>query len=160
MQYCYFNSPIGKLLLAGNAQQLELLGFPQGSLNHKPESDWQYTEQPFAAWCTQLEQYFAGKRQIFDLPYKIQGTAFQQQVLNAVANVPYGKTSSYAAIAAQIQNPKAVRAVGLANGSNRLPIIIPCHRIINKSGALAGFGGGVATKRFLLDLESLHYLNL
>lgn len=154
MQYCYFESPIGPLLLAGTNLQLELLGFPQGKLSHKPESHWQHTELPFQECIKQLRQYFAGDRQIFDIPYKIQGTAFQQQVLSAVAKVPYGKTSSYAAIAEQIQNPKAVRAVGLANGSNRLPIIIPCHRIINKSGALSGFGGGVETKRFLLDLEA------
>lgn len=155
MQYCYFDSPVGKLLLAGN-NELELLGFPEGKLNYAPQNHWQYTEQPFLGWIQQLKEYFAGERKFFDLPYKIQGTEFQQQVLKYVAQVPYGKTTSYAAIANQIQNPKAVRAVGMANGRNKLPIIIPCHRIINKSGALAGFGGGLATKQFLLDLEAAY----
>ena len=154
MQYCYVDSPIGKLLLAGKNQNLELLGFSQGSLQYTPEPDWHYNEQAFQAWKLQLCEYFAKKRQSFDLPYKIQGTAFQQQVLQAVAKVPYGKTTSYADIAEKIQNPKAVRAVGMANSRNKLPIIIPCHRIINKNGALCGFGGGIEIKRFLLNLEN------
>lgn len=154
MQYCYFQSPIGKLLLAGEDQVLEILGFSMGALQYTVQEHWRFTTEPFQQWLIQLEEYFASIRKNFDLPYKFQGTVFQQQVLQAVARVPYGQTASYADIAQQINHPLAVRAVGSANGRNKLPIIIPCHRIINKNGNLGGFGGTLAAKKFLLDLEN------
>jgi len=154
MQYCYFDSPIGNLLLAGCNNRLRILGFPKGSLSYEPQQDWQYNSQYFTGWITQLNEYFAGKRQIFDLPYEVKGTEFQKRVLNCVAKVPYATTSTYGDIAKEINQPKAARAVGMANAKNSLPIIIPCHRIIGKNGNMTGFGGGIEVKQFLLQLES------
>jgi len=101
----------------------------------------------------QLEQYFAGQRQQFDLPLDFQGTDFQQQVWQTLLTIPYGETRSYKEIAVQIGNEKAVRAVGAANGRNPISIIAPCHRVIGSTGALVGFAGGSDKKQILLSLE-------
>lgn len=101
----------------------------------------------------QLAEYFAGRRQRFDLPLEFAGTAFQKQVWQALLGIPYGETRSYGQIAAQLGNPKAVRAVGGANSRNPLSIIAPCHRVIGSRGALTGFAGGIETKQFLLAHE-------
>jgi methylated-DNA-[protein]-cysteine S-methyltransferase len=102
----------------------------------------------------QLEEYFAGTRKTFNLPLKINGTAFQMSVWNALKKIPYGRAVSYKYIAEQIGDEKAVRAIGGANGANPVPIIIPCHRVINADGKLGGYsGGGVEVKIKLLELE-------
>ena len=101
----------------------------------------------------QLQQYFLGQRQVFDVPLIMHGTAFQLQVWQALQQIPFGQTRSYQQIAQQIGRPKAMRAVGLANKNNPLSIIVPCHRVIGKSGKLVGFAGGLNTKQILLDLE-------
>ncbi|MDN3683100.1 methylated-DNA--[protein]-cysteine S-methyltransferase [Vibrio tapetis subsp. quintayensis] len=101
----------------------------------------------------QLAEYFAGARRSFSLPLAATGTAFQQSVWQALTTIPYGETWCYQDLANAIDNPKAVRAVGLANGKNPISIIVPCHRVIGKSGKLTGYAGGVDTKRKLLDLE-------
>lgn len=102
----------------------------------------------------QLGEYFAGRRQAFDLPLDFHGTDFQQQVWAALLTIPFGETRSYADIATQIGKPKACRAVGAANGRNPISIIAPCHRVVGASGALTGFAGGLDAKRYLLGLES------
>ena len=122
----------------------------------EPESDWIFTEKPFAAAQEQLTSYFAGERKAFDLPLRPNGTEFQLRVLDELQKIPYGTTASYGDIASRIGRPKAVRAVGAANGRNPLPIIIPCHRVIGASGKLIGFGGGIPTKKALLKLELEH----
>jgi len=104
----------------------------------------------------QLLQYFQRKRKQFSLPLDLEGTEFQKRVLKAVQEVPYGSTRSYKDIAERIGNPKAVRAVGNANRTNPLPILIPCHRIIGSDGSLTGFGGGIDLKRKLLEFEKRH----
>ena len=104
----------------------------------------------------QLRLYFAGELQIFDLPLELVGTEFQKKVWAALVTIPYGETRSYSEIAAQIGAPRAVRAVGAANGRNPIPIVVPCHRVIGASGSLVGFGGGLEWKRLLLDLEAKH----
>jgi methylated-DNA-[protein]-cysteine S-methyltransferase len=101
----------------------------------------------------QLDEYFAGKRTIFTLPLAAKGTAFQQSVWQALCKIPYGETWYYQQIAETIGNPKAVRAVGLANGKNPISIIVPCHRVIGKSGKLTGYAGGLNRKASLLELE-------
>jgi len=101
----------------------------------------------------QLAEYFSGARRSFSLPLAATGTAFQQSVWQALTTIPYGETWCYQDLANAIDNPKAVRAVGLANGKNPISIIVPCHRVIGKSGKLTGYAGGVETKRKLLDLE-------
>jgi methylated-DNA-[protein]-cysteine S-methyltransferase len=103
--------------------------------------------------ASQLREYFAGRRQRFDLPLAAQGTPFQQAVWQALAAIPWGALRSYADIARAIDKPSAVRAVGAANGRNPLPIVVPCHRVIGSNGALTGFAGGLETKRQLLELE-------
>ena len=154
MYYCYFDTPIGELLLAGEADALTMIGFPKGAMRRDPEADWIYKEEPFSEVRRQLGEYFAGQRKEFDLPLALQGTEFQVSVLEALQRIPYGETTSYGAIAQQIGRPKAVRAVGAANGRNPIPIIVPCHRVIGSSGDLTGFGGGLDTKAELLRLEA------
>ena len=154
MYYCYFDTPIGELLLAGEAEALVMIGFPKGVMRRDPEPDWIYNEKPLALARQQLAEYFAGKRKDFDLPLSLAGTEFQVAVLEALQKIPYGETTSYGAIAKQIGRPKAVRAVGAANGRNPIPIIVPCHRVIGSTGDLTGFGGGLDTKAELLRLEA------
>ncbi len=101
----------------------------------------------------QLRAYFAGERKQFDLPLEMEGTEFQLSVWRELQRIPYGETISYLELARRIGNPKAVRAVGLANGQNPIPIIVPCHRVIGSDGSLTGFGGGMENKRKLLELE-------
>jgi len=154
MYYCHFDTPIGELLLAGDADALSMIGFPKGSMRRDPESDWIYNEEPFKNARVQLSEYFAGERKEFNLPLLLSGTEFQVSVLQALQGIPYGETISYGAIAKQIGRPKAVRAVGAANGRNPIPIIVPCHRVVGSNGDLTGFGGGLDTKAELLRLEA------
>jgi methylated-DNA-[protein]-cysteine S-methyltransferase len=156
MYYCYLDTPIGELLLAGDDDALCLVSFPEGSMRRDPDPDWIYNEKPFASARQQLTEYFAGERREFDLPLKLSGTEFQMNVLQALQQIPYGETTSYADIAERIGRPKAVRAVGAANGRNPVPIIVPCHRVIGSHGDLTGFGGGLDTKEALLRLEAEH----
>ena len=154
MYYCYLDTPIGELLLAGDEDALGLVSFHKGSMRRDPEDDWIYNEKPFAVARQQLSEYFAGERKDFDLPLRLNGTEFQLSVLEALQKIPYGETTSYSDIAERIGRPKAVRAVGAANGRNPIPIIVPCHRVIGSHGDLTGFGGGLDTKEALLRLEA------
>ena len=153
MYYCNLDTPIGSLLLAGDEDGLSLIGFPEGSGRHEPEHDWIYNEKPFGDARRQLSEYFAGERRTFELSLKPTGTEFQLRVLEELLKIPYGTTCSYSDIAERIGRPKAVRAVGAANGRNPIPIVIPCHRVIGAGGDLTGFGGGLDTKEALLRLE-------
>lgn len=101
----------------------------------------------------QLEEYFAGERETFDLPLAPRGTAFEKSVWNELSRIPYGETRSYAEIARAIGRPGAARAVGRANGANPIPIVVPCHRVIGANGSLTGFGGGLEVKSLLLEIE-------
>jgi methylated-DNA-[protein]-cysteine S-methyltransferase len=101
----------------------------------------------------QLQEYFSGKRQAFTFPLAPRGTPFQLAVWNALLEIPYGDTISYAELARRIGKPSAVRAVGAANGANPIPVIIPCHRVIGSNGTLTGYGGGIERKQWLLALE-------
>jgi methylated-DNA-[protein]-cysteine S-methyltransferase len=160
MYYCYIESPIGDLLLAGDADGLSYIGFPKGSMRREPESDWIFNEKPLEDARRQLSEYFAGERRRFDLSLRLSGTDFQVSVLQALQEIPYGETVSYGEIARRIGRPKAVRAVGAANGRNPLPIVVPCHRVIGSTGDLTGFGGGLDTKEALLRLEAEHSRDL
>lgn len=104
----------------------------------------------------ELEEYFAGTRTKFDLPLSLHGTPFQLSVWKALQDIPYGETRSYGQIAAQIGNPKACRAVGMANHRNPIIIVVPCHRVIGQNGSLTGYGGGLELKELLLSLEKIH----
>ena len=118
-----------------------------------PQADWQRDDKALAPYLAQFNAYFAGKLQQFDLPMAARGTPFQQTVWRALCDIPYGETVSYLEIAQSIGNPKAVRAVGAANGRNPLSIIVPCHRVIGRSGDLTGYAGGIPIKRWLLALD-------
>jgi methylated-DNA-[protein]-cysteine S-methyltransferase len=156
MYYCYHDSPVGKLLLAGDDDALEFIGFPNDAMRREPEQDWIYNEKPFGEVRHQLDEYFAGERREFELPLRLTGTEFQLAVLDELRRIPYGETASYRDVAERIGRPKAVRAVGAANGRNPIPIVVPCHRVIGASGDLTGFGGGLDTKAALLRLEAEH----
>ena len=155
MIYSYMDSPVGRLLLAGDSADgaLRLIGFSTGSMAHGPDPDWDYVPEGFAAARMQLQEYFAGTRQDFDLALDPQGTDFQRAVWQQLRGIPFGETCSYLDIAKRLGKPKAVRAVGSANGRNPLPIIVPCHRVIGSNGSLTGFGGGLENKQILLELE-------
>lgn len=153
MDYCYMNTPVGKLLLAGDEQGLRHIDFQDGPHPEKPGPDWRENAKPFRRVIQQLEEYFAGKRQAFDLDLAPAGTPFQLKVWRALRRIPYGETWSYGQLAQRVGNVKAARAVGAANGQNPLPIVVPCHRVIGANGSLTGFGGGLSIKQKLLELE-------
>ena len=155
-------TPVGELLLTTDGAALTAVYFER----HRAGSDGRpaAAQRPGArddehpvlvAARTQLAQYFARERRVFDLPLAPAGTAFQQRVWTALLDIPYGATASYGDIARRLGLPlTASRAVGLANGSNPISIIVPCHRVIGADGSLTGYGGGLDRKRYLLDLES------
>jgi len=151
--YRYIDSPIGTLLLTGDGTVLEELFFPGPAKTFEVPEGWREDHNGFSQVVSQLQDYFSGKRKDFSLQIKPKGTPFQQNVWAALQNIPYGQTASYGDIARNINNPKACRAVGMANKRNPIPIIIPCHRVIGKDGSLTGFGGGLDLKKQLLDLE-------
>ena len=150
----YMPSPMGQLLLAGDNHGLQAIGLPEGKARISPAPDWCQTDQLFDEVIEQLNRYFAGELRCFDLPLSPHGTAFQLSVLEQLQKIPYGETRTYGQIARALGRPRASRAVGAANGRNPVPIIIPCHRVIGSDGSLTGFGGGLAAKKFLLQLES------
>lgn len=145
-------SPVGPLTLVSDGAALAGVYF-ESQKHGAPPAGPSGTDKIIDATRKQLDSYFAGKRKSFDVPLAAKGTAFQTRVWHALTKIPYGETVSYGAIAAGIGSPKAVRAVGAANGRNPIPIIIPCHRVIGANGSLTGFGGGMARKELLLDLE-------
>ncbi len=148
--YIQIPSPIGPLLLDGTEHALQGLHMSPAA----PRPGWRQAREPFEAAIEQLDQYFAGERTEFDLELDLRGTSFQTDVWNALLTIPYGETRSYGEIARQIGRPDRARAVGAANGSNPISIIVPCHRVIGSDGSLTGYGGGLPRKRFLLDLEA------
>ncbi len=155
-EYMWVDSPTGKLKLV--AQGAALAG-----VLWEVERLHRVNLAPMVENCrnpvleqtaTQLAEYFAGQRQQFDLPLVFKGTDFQRTVWNALLTIPFGQTRSYGEIASQIGSPKAMRAVGAANGRNPISIITPCHRVIGASGTLTGFAGGLQAKQILLALEA------
>ena len=147
------DSPIGRLLLAGDGDSLIQVSFQAGPRPLQPPGTWRPGAAPFRAAIAQLGEYFAGRRLQFELPLAPRGTEFQRRVWHALREIPYGETISYGELACRIGKPGASRAVGLANGANPLPIVVPCHRVIGADGSLTGFGGGLPIKRKLLALE-------
>jgi methylated-DNA-[protein]-cysteine S-methyltransferase len=155
MNFSYLETPIGTLLIAGDEQGIHRIEFPENGKARRPEAGWQESMRgPVAEAVRQLREYFAGRRSEFDLPLTPRGTEFQKNVWNRLQEIPYGETISYGELAKRVGNPKASRAVGAANGSNPIPIVIPCHRVIGSNGKLTGFGGGLPTKEALLALEA------
>lgn len=182
--FTHVDSPVGRLMIAGSDEGLRAVEFPSSQHPVPRHGSWQMLDPDDIKGLSngtakadgtggsgeptppvqvinllrntqrQLDDYFAGQRQHFELPLAPQGTPFQLQVWQALRAIPYGETWSYAQLAEHIGNPRSVRAVGAANGKNPIAIIIPCHRVIGANGSLVGFGGGLATKEKLLSLES------
>ena len=150
------DSPVGKLTLVATDRGLAAILWE----NDRPgrvrlEIDAEDSRHPVLVETErQLNEYFDGTRKTFALTLDVEGTDFQRQVWDALLTIPFGETRSYGAIARQIGRPRAVRAVGAANGKNPLPIVVPCHRVIGKDGSLVGFGGGLSCKRWLLAHEA------
>ncbi len=145
------HTPVGGLRLLAEDDALVGIEFVGGAPEASPRAG---TSHPVLEQARrQLAEYFAGDRTGFELPLRARGTGFQERVWAALAGIPYGRTRSYREIAAAIGRPESVRAVGAANGRNQLPIVVPCHRVIGADGSLTGYGGGIATKRWLLRHE-------
>lgn len=143
----YLDSPLGPVEISASDTGVEFVYFAESKQEISPN---QITDQ-----CKQqLIEYFDGKRKEFELPLAPKGTNFQRQVWKKLAGIPYGETKSYSDIAVQLNNPKAVRAVGAANGKNPISIIVPCHRVIGSNGTLTGYAGGLKRKSWLLNLEN------
>lgn len=147
-------SPIGRLRLIASGEVLVGIWFEHGRDAAKSDDTLLEGSSPVIERTrAQLEEYFRGVRRDFDLPLAPRGTEFQQRVWKKLLGIQYGTTTTYGALAGELGNPNASRAVGLANGSNPIPIVIPCHRVIGSNGALTGFGGGLPIKSALLELE-------
>jgi len=153
MFFTYLPSPIGSLLLVADNAALREITFMKNGMPASPHHDWIEDSSAFTEPLRQLRAYFAGELETFNLPLAPQGTPFQQKVWTELCEIPYGETISYGQLAQRIGNPNASRAVGLANGSNPIPIVIPCHRVIGADGKLTGYGGGLPIKEKLLALE-------
>jgi methylated-DNA-[protein]-cysteine S-methyltransferase len=154
--YAYYESPLGQILLTATSGALTGLHFVGEKYYPGIAPGWGYddTTAVIKSAITQLDDYFAGNRKSFELPLAPEGTTFQRQVWNALIKLHFGETATYAQLAQRIGNPKAVRAVGAANGRNPISIIVPCHRVIGADGSLTGYAGGLERKKALLQLES------
>lgn len=151
-------TPLGELTLTASATALTGVYFPTSRHGAPPGED-RTTSDPspiLARAREQLEEYFAGTRSTFDLPLEAKGTSFEQRVWDALRRIPYGTTTSYGELARRLGDPKASRAVGIANARNPIPIIIPCHRVIGANGDLTGYGGGLDRKLWLLKREGCY----
>jgi methylated-DNA-[protein]-cysteine S-methyltransferase len=146
-------SPIGPLTLT--AVDGVLTGVHMHEARHSPEvsPEWERDDAAFKDVVAQLDAYFAGEQRQFDVPMALEGTEFQRRVWAGLCEIPYGETISYGELARRVGNPKASRAVGLANGRNPVAIIVPCHRVIGADGSLTGYGGGLDRKVWLLEHE-------
>ena len=158
MEYKYlkYKSPIADWFLISDGKSLTAVIHQSNwsSYKKKFEKLSEGTNQILKKSVAQLDQYFSGKRKKFDLPLETEGTKFQKSAWKALTSIPYGKVWSYQEQAEKLKTPKAVRAVGNANSKNPISIIVPCHRVIAKSGKLAGYAGGLNVKEFLLNLEA------
>lgn len=148
--YFVYDTLIGKLIITDNSEAITGIHFERYVINHNcVEKETNLIKET----KTQLDQYFKGQRKSFNIPLTLKGTGFQISVWDELIKIPYGETRSYSQVASNIANPKACRAVGLANNKNPISIIIPCHRVIGKNGKLVGYGGGLSIKEKLLELE-------
>lgn len=151
--YTWLESPVGRLLVAGDQAGLRHVLFAEGRAEVRPEPGWREDVTPLTTAVRELRAYFEGRLRDFNVPLAPEGTPFQQRVWRELLNIPYGETISYGELARRIGSPNGSRAVGLANGANPISIIIPCHRVIGTNGRLTGYGGGLKNKEWLLALE-------
>ncbi len=153
VSFTQIESSLGPLLLAADETGLRSIDFVNGRRPARPDPVWHEDSERLQESVRQLRAYFAGELETFDLPLAPAGTPFQLSVWRRLCEIPYGETISYGELARRLGNPNASRAVGLANGANPIPIVIPCHRVIGSNGKLTGYGGGLPIKEKLLALE-------
>ena len=151
-----YRQPCGTAAGRGRRAGAAFPEFPHWSQGVRPRPDWRFSDAPFVEVRRQLDAYFSGDLRQFDLRLCLSGTDFQNSVWQYLSDIPFGETQTYGQLATALGRPKASRAVGAANGNNPLPIILPCHRVIGANGALTGFGGGLATKEYLLRHEGVY----
>lgn len=159
MYYTYYDTPAGTLLLTHDGEVLTGAYWKVFVRSPKVLPGWHEDKNKFTDIIRQFDEYFAGTRMSFDLTYEVPGTDFQKSVWREIAKIPYGTRITYKDIAEAIGKPKAVRAVGTAVGSNPISIAVPCHRVLATSGKLGGYAGGLESKRVLLGLEKIPYIN-
>ena len=157
MYYAYFDTPAGTVLFTGDSTQITGVHWKVFKRAPLVQPGWQENLEVFAPAIQQLTEYFRGQRTTFDLHYAMHGTDFQKRVWNELVKIPFGQKTSYSAVAAAIGNPRAVRAVGTAVGSNPISIIVPCHRVLTSSNTLGGYAGGLPSKRLLLQTENIPF---
>ena len=153
MNYDWAASPVGELLIGADEMAVRVIGFREGRYTGKVMEGWRRGGALVEEVRRQLNEYFEGRRRQFDLPLAPSGTPFQLRAWQALRDIPYGATRSYGEQARAMGQPRAVRAVGAANGRNPIAIVVPCHRVIGGDGKLTGYGGGLDVKQYLLDLE-------
>jgi methylated-DNA-[protein]-cysteine S-methyltransferase len=153
ISFTQIESPLGPLLLSADDSGLRSIEFVNGRRPVRPDPAWHENSQRLREPIQQLHAYLAGNLETFDLALAPTGTTFQLAVWRRLCEIPYGETISYGELARRLGNPNASRAVGLANGANPIPIVIPCHRVIGSNGKLTGYGGGLPIKEKLLALE-------
>jgi O-6-methylguanine DNA methyltransferase len=153
LYYSHIDTPAGRLLIAAGEHGLRYVQFGEELPPRKNNELWMESPQAIQPYAEQLKAYFQGELREFTCKLDLKGTEFQKKCWNALLRIPYGKTRSYADIARQVGRPRSFRAVGQANHHNPIPIIVPCHRVITSSGTLGGYGGGLAVKEMLLQLE-------
>ena len=159
--YRVSSSPAGPLLLAASELGLALLEFERGVFppknRHFAGADWKESARQMRPYVSELEQYFAGRRREFSFALDLRGTEFQLRCWRALVAIPYGETRTYAEQARTVGQPRGFRAVGTASHDNPVAIVVPCHRVVASDGTLGGYGGGLATKRRLLELEGVKF---
>lgn len=155
MYYTYQDTPMGTVLLTQENGVLTGLYWKVFKRVPKPGEAWQEDASVFTEVLAQLEEYYKGERQTFDVAFRANGTPFQLSVWKELEKIPYGQSISYQTVATAVGKPKAVRAVGTAIGSNPLSIIVPCHRVLTSDGKLGGYAGGLAAKLALLQTEGI-----
>ncbi|ASP37689.1 cysteine methyltransferase [Bacterioplanes sanyensis] len=153
MRYRHWASPLGQITLQADDQGITGIWFEQHTSKPAELGEYCSGDALLSTACQQLQQYFTGERQQFDVPLSFHGTEFQRKVWSALCRIPFAQTCSYQQLAQHIGKPNASRAVGAANGKNPISIIVPCHRVIGANGRLTGYAGGIARKQHLLTLE-------
>ena len=153
IRYTSTDSPFGEILVAQSGKGLTHIRFASSTKPEPPLADWEYVEDLKSEAVQQIQAYFKGALKDFTISLDLEGTPFQMKVWKTLLKVPYGQTISYAELARRIGQPKAIRAVGGANGKNPIPIVVPCHRVIGSDGSLTGYGSGVHIKAALLEHE-------
>jgi methylated-DNA-[protein]-cysteine S-methyltransferase len=154
-EWTIIDTPVGAMMLIGDDEAIHFLHLPDSFDRSRFDPDRRGTPAAVTAAADQVDAYFAGRLTDFSLPLAPAGTDFQRRVWLALADIPFGKTESYGELARRVGNPKACRAVGLANGRNPIPLVLPCHRVIGANGSLTGYGGGLELKKRLLDHEQV-----